>query len=580
MNAFARAGAERLTAETYDLLVVGGGINGVAIARDAALRGLRTALIERGDFAIGTSSWNSRLIHGGLRYLEHGEIPLVYESLHDRERLLRIAPHLVQPLEFVVPLYQHNHLPGWMFRAGVLLFDVLSTGKSVPGHRGMNLKSVAAELPGLSRDGLGGAVHYYDGQVDFPERLVLETVLSAARAGADVANYVEAVAITRGADGRTVTGVTARDIHADQTFDISAKVVVNAAGPWVDDLGEAVGLGRQIGGTTGTHIVVDAFPGAPDACIYFEARADNRAILVIPWNGRYLIGTTDDRFEGDPGEVRGTVEEAAYLISETNLLIPEAALTVDDVLFSYTGVRPLPYRPGVKPGAIPRSHLLVTHPEAPQLVSVVGGKLTPHLSLGRQTVDIVAKLLKRTLGTSPAAGQQLPGAFAGAWDDAASAAAAVRASLPWRGAVAARLVKVYGARAAEIAALAASDPALAETIGEGRSEIPVAEVVFAIREEGATTLTDIVQRRTMVGLEPGLGLDVEHAVARAAAEELGWDDDRVAREIAEHHVYVTRLQGGVARYASAPAANDPGPGATGGSTDGATSKNDPASAAA
>lgn len=545
MTGFARADATRLSAGSYDLLVVGGGINGAAIARDAATRGLTVALVERGDLAIGTSSWNSRLIHGGLRYLEHGEVPLVSESLHDRESLLRIAPHLVQPLGFVVPLYRHNHLPGWMFRAGVTLYDVLSVGKSMPAARHMGRKALDAELPGLDKRRLGGAVRYYDGQVTFPERLVLETAISAAQAGADVATYVEAVALRR--DGDRVVGIDARDTLTGERFAIDAACVVNAAGPWVDELGERVGIERQIGGTTGTHLVVDPFPGAPDSCIYFEARSDNRAILVIPWNGRYLIGTTDDRFEGDPATVRGTDDEVAYLLEETNALVPGAGLTTDDVLYTYTGVRPLPYRPGVKAGAIPRSHLIVRHDEVPGLVTIVGGKLTPHLSLGRQTTDVVATVLGRPLPRSRTAQQPLPGATTDRWTRGRRAASALAARLPWRGAIAERLVAVYGAAASDVAALHAAEPELQVTFGEGRGAVVGAELAHAIRAEGASTLVDLLHRRAMVGLEPALGTDVDRDVAAFVAPMLGWDAARVEREVADHRTYVQRLTGGVAR---------------------------------
>lgn len=543
MTDFARADPARLTSRKYDIVVVGGGINGVAIARDAAQRGVSVALVERGDFAVGTSSWNSRLIHGGLRYLEHGEIPLVYESLHDRECLLRIAPHLVEPLAFVVPLYKHNHLPGWMFRIGMILYDVLSFSKSVPTHRGLGRKQVAAELPGLDKRGLSGAVHYYDGQVEFPERLVLETAISAQRWGADVANYVEATGITH--DDSGVTGVSARDTLTGEEFTIAASSVVNAAGPWIDLLGEELGMKRQIGGTTGTHFVVDPFPGAPDSCIYFEARADNRPILVIPWNGRYLIGTTDDRFDGDASTVRGTDAEVDYLLRETNLLIPEANLTADDILLTYTGVRPLPYRPGVKAGAIPRSHLILADDRIHGLITIVGGKLTPHLSLGQQTVDKVGEVLGRQLPKSRTARSPLPGAYTTKWAAKSLAASKLRARLPWSETINERLVDVYGGLVSGIVDVYESDERYRAVFGEGRGAITAAEVVYAVRSEGALTLVDILHRRSMVGLEPAMGTDVERPVAELAATVAGWDEARVTAELAAHREYITRLQGGV-----------------------------------
>lgn len=542
---FTRADSSRLTGQMYDLLVIGGGINGVAIARDAAIRGLSVSLIERGDLAVGTSSWNSRLIHGGLRYLEHGEIPLVYESLHDRERLLRIAPHLVVPLPFIVPLYKHNHLPGWMFRIGMVLYDALSLKKSLPRHRHLNRKALNTEFPGLDKRTLRGAVHYYDSQVVFPERLVLETAAAAAAAGADIATYVEATGLVR--EHELVTGADVRDIVSGEKFEIRAKTVVNAAGPWVDELGQQAGITRQIGGTSGTHLVVDDFPGAPDSCVYFEARADNRAILVIPWNGRYLIGTTDNHFEGDPSGVRATDDEVDYLLSETNQLIPTAGLTREDVLLTYTGVRPLPYRPGVKAGAIPRSHLILTHERAPGLVTIVGGKLTPHLSLARETVDKVAKLQKRTLPASRTGSTPLPNApNATHWPNSAR-------DLPWDPETSERIRAVYGAAAAKIAKLHDSDESLRDVFGTGRAAITAAEVAYAIREECAVTLTDIIHRRSMVGLEPTLGTDVERDTAALAARLLNWDTDRTRHELAAHREYIQRLQGGLTTTRALPA---------------------------
>ncbi len=541
MQNFVRASAADLATTEFDLAVIGAGINGAAIARDAASRGLSVFVADKADVGSGTSSWSSRLIHGGLRYLEHGELALVRESLHDRERLLHIAPHLVTPLPFVVPVYQHNHKPGWMFRAGMVLYDALSLRKSVPRHRRLGRKAVAVELGSLNPDGLSAGLRYYDGQVVFAERLVLETLLSAAAAGARVLTYATASITVR--DGAAV-GLAVHDELTGLDHDVRAKVVINAAGPWVDDADAGLGLDRMIGGTKGTHIIVDPFPGAPDVAIYYEARSDNRAVLVIPWNGRYLIGTTDDRFDGDLDTVSGTEDEIDYLIKETNTLIPEAGLTADSVLFSYAGVRPLPYRPGVKSGNIPRSHLILTHDTVPNLISVVGGKLTPHLSLGRETVDLAAKLIGRSLPASRTGRETLPGGAA----DWPARSRQVRSRLPFAGPIADRLVSVYGARCQDLLELIAGDPDQARVIGSGEGAVVVAEITLAVRAEGAVQLADILHRRTMVGLSPALGLDVDREVAAVAAPLLGWADADVHEQVRRHRDYVrTRLLGGVQR---------------------------------
>jgi glycerol-3-phosphate dehydrogenase len=535
-----RPDLDELTRTTYDVAVVGAGINGAAIARDAALRGLSVLVVDKSDVCTGTSAWSSRLIHGGLRYLEHGELRLVHESLHDRERLLQIAPHLVKPVPFVVPLYPHNHKPDWMFRAGMVLFDALSLRKSVPRHRSLSRKAVAVELPSLDRDGLAGALRYYDGQIVFAERLVLETLLSAVDAGAVAMTYAEVVDVTT--DAGRATGLRVRDLVTGGEAQVRARVVVNAAGPWVDRVYAGLSLPRFIGGTKGTHFVVDPFPGAPDVVVYYEARSDNRPILVIPWNGRYLIGTTDDRFDGDLDTTAGTDAEIDYLLEETNRLLPRARLTRASIHYSYAGVRPLPYLPDTKPGAIPRSHLILTHEELGGLVTVVGGKLTPHLSLGREVVDEVATLLERPLPPSTTDHRPLPGA---APDWPAEEAALRRELSAWPDEVVERLLAVYGTRVRALLALA-DDPALGRVVGTGRSAVVAAEVTLAVRDEGALHLTDILHRRTMVGLEPGFARAIEREVAELAAPLLGWSADDVEREVADHEHYVTeRLLGGV-----------------------------------
>jgi glycerol-3-phosphate dehydrogenase len=557
MKALGRPDPDELSSTTYDVAIVGAGINGAAIARDAALRGLSVVVLEKDDVCCGTSAWSSRLIHGGLRYLEHGELRLVHESLHDRGRLLEIAPHLVTAMPFVVPLYPHNHKPAWMFRAGMVLFDALSIRKTLPRHRSLSRKAVAIELPSLNREGFSGALRYYDGQVVFAERLVLETLLSAVDAGAVALTYTEVTKVVT--EGGRATGVAVRDRRTGEERIVRASVVVNAAGPWVDAVSAGLSLPRFIGGTKGTHLVVDPFPGAPDVTVYYEAHSDNRPILVIPWNGRYLIGTTDDRFDGDLDTTAGTEAEIDYLLEETNFLLPRAKLTRESIRYTYAGIRPLPYRPGAKPGSIPRSHLILTHDEVADLVTVVGGKLTPHLSLGREVVDKVAGLLGRTLPASTADREPLPGAPA-IGTDWPTEAARLRDELPWPDEVVERLLAVYGTRCRELLALCARDPELGRVLGTGRSALVAAEVVVAVEQEGARHLNDILHRRTMIGLEPGWGREIHREVAELAAPLLGWSADDVSREVAAHDTYITeRLLGGVATSSDVTELVSPGP---------------------
>ncbi|HEX6285165.1 MAG TPA: glycerol-3-phosphate dehydrogenase/oxidase, partial [Pyrinomonadaceae bacterium] len=281
----------------YDVIIAGAGINGAGIARDSAMRGLKVLLVDKGDVGGGTSAASTRLIHGGLRYLEQFEFGLIRESLKERETLLRIAPHLVRPLPITIPLYKQSRRSRMTIRAGMIAYDLLSWGKSLPRHRMQSARATLKQFPGLNAAGLIGSAVYYDAQVEFAERLVLENVLAAAEAGATVRTYTGVTRLLT-TEGR-VSGV---EIQGDNTDTVTADVVVNATGPWVDELlGSAE---RLIGGAKGSHIVVAPFPGAPETAVYLEAASDGRPFFVIPWNDNYLIGTTDVRFEDDPDRVR------------------------------------------------------------------------------------------------------------------------------------------------------------------------------------------------------------------------------------------------------------------------------------
>ncbi|MGI8649405.1 MAG: glycerol-3-phosphate dehydrogenase/oxidase, partial [Rubrobacter sp.] len=348
----------------FDLIVVGAGINGAGIARDASMRGLRVLVLDKGDIASGTTQWATRLIHGGLRYLEHYEVPLVRESLRDREVMLHTSPHLVKPLKFVVPIYDRSSRGPKMIRLGMLAYDVLSYDKSVPNHRMLSRDEALAEYSGLNPEGLEGAATYYDAQVEYAERVAVENAMSAVENGATVITYAGVRDLIFENGGKKVVGVTFEDALGGGTYSVRAPVTINVAGPWVDRIlggSGSVSLeagsenpgddGRMIGGTKGSHIVVDEFPGAPKTAIYVEARKDGRPYFIVPWNGSYLIGTTDFRYRDDLDYVKATEDEIQYLIDETNYVIPTAGLTRDSVLFTYSGVRPLPSAPSGSEGS-------------------------------------------------------------------------------------------------------------------------------------------------------------------------------------------------------------------------------------
>ncbi len=374
----------------WDIIIIGAGINGTGIARDAALRGLKVLLLEKEDISSGTSAWSSRLIHGGLRYLEYMEISLVRESLRERERLLKNAPHLVKPLKFTIPFYKQNRRGPLLFRMGMLAYDVLSFDKSLDHHHVLSNQQVFEKIGKLSPDGLRGAATYYDCQTEYAERLSVENVLSAQENGAVVINYAKVDRFIL--EGSTVQGVEFSDLLEEKSYAVRAPLVINVVGPWVDEVLKGVGkpLKRLIGGTKGSHFVIDPFPGAPKTAVYYEARSDGRAIMVLPWTGMYLVGSTDLFYKDDLDYVRMDDDEIDYLIKETNILFPSADLSREKILYSYSGVRPLPFVEGKTTAAVTRRHIIHDHsPDVDGLVSIVGGKLTTFRNLAEQTVDLI-----------------------------------------------------------------------------------------------------------------------------------------------------------------------------------------------
>jgi len=530
-----------MTAEprTCDVAVIGAGINGAGIARDAALRGLSVVLFDKGDVCNGTSWASSRLIHGGLRYLEYGEIPLVYESLHERRHLRRIASHLVKPLRICIPIYRGAKRGRLLIKLGLLGYDLLSWRKPMPHHKMLGGEEIRVREPGLRQESLRGAACYYDAQVTYAERLVLENVLAARAAGAQIMTYSEVTNI--GIRGSAVESLTCEDTLTGEQSTFASRVVVNAAGPWVDSVLGRTGqrMPELIGGTKGSHIVVSPFEGAPRDAFYVEAESDGRPFFVLPWNDLFLIGTTDIRYDGDLSSVRASRAEVDYLLAETNRVFPAANLSVDDVHYAYAGIRPLPQRTHGPESAITRRHIIKTHRRvADGLLSIVGGKLTTYRNLAEQAVDKIGKVLGRRLPECRTRDTLLPGA--GGVDEAREALAGYPGlSAPG----VERLLRIYGGRAAGIVALAKTQPGLAGFIDEAAS-VPEAEVVYVIREELPKTLIDIVFRRMMIGLDAGQGRTHYERIAQIAAAEFAWDDTRRTDELQALRAYADSLRVG------------------------------------
>ena len=504
----------------FDVAVIGAGVNGAGIAFDAALRGLRVVVLEQNDVCSGTSAISSRLIHGGLRYLEYGEIPLVFESLRERILLRRIAAHLVEPIRICIPIYESARRGRLLIRLGMIAYDMLSVRKTVPVHDMLSRDEAIEAEPGLAKEGLRGEARYYDAQVTFAERLVLENLLAARSAGAEIHTYsaVTKINIEHGA----VSTLEIKDTITGDQQTIAASVVVNAAGPWVDQVlaTTAQASPRLIGGTKGSHIVVGPFKGAPQDAFYVEAAADGRPFFIIPWNGQYLIGTTDIRYDADLDEIRASRDEVDYLLAETNRVFPAAQLGSDDIHYAYAGVRPLPHREKGPESSITRRHIIRKNRKiARGLVSIIGGKLTTYRNLAEQTVDLVGKMLRRRLPDCRTRETLLPGAYR--LDEARTALESLQ-GLSANGV--ARLLSIYGGRCIDIVELTVSEPSLGKAI-DADASILAAEVVFAIREEMARTLTDIVHRRLMIGLAADQGRALYEIVAAIAAAEFAWSDE-------------------------------------------------------
>lgn len=506
----------------YDVAIVGGGIAGAGIARDAAMRGLETVLVEQNDFASGTTAWSTRLIHGGLRYLEQFEFGLVFESLTERETLARIAPHLIDPLTFAIPQYDEPLLERVKLHLGMVLYDLLSYGKTMPNHEHLSGPALADREPALPADGLQGGFLYHDRQCAFVERLCLENVLDAAERGADVLNHAEATAIR--SNGGDVAGLTVRDRLAEETFDVDARTVVNAAGPWADEVVPGADADeRLVRPAKGIHIVV---PRLTEHAVTLPS-SDGRVVFVVPWNGQSLIGTTDTDFDGDPAEAAATRADVDYLLEEVGRYFPD--LGIEDVRYTYAGVRPLYNAGGGGDSAsVSRAHRVIDHgPPTAGLFSLIGAKITPYRRAAEELTDAVVE----HLGVEAACRTDevcLPGAR-GPPSEGTDVPESVRDHL--RG--------LYGTRTDRVLERIERDGRLAEPLCEHTDDV-LAQVTVAVEEEYATRLADVVFRRCTVGYAPCEGRDAVGTVADHMADLLGWDAARRRRELERYEAVLER----------------------------------------
>jgi len=528
-----RRDLRRLVAERFDVLVIGGGVTGAGAAVDAASRGLSVALVEARDLAAGTSSRSSKLVHGGLRYLEQAEFGLVHEAVRERGLLARrLAPHLVRPVPILVPL-PAGTLPARAARrlwygAGVALYDALAGPcGGVPRHRHLSRTGARRAFPGLRPDAFTGAIRYVDAQVD-DARLVVTLARTAASLGAAVVTSARVVGLRQ--DAGRVTGARVRDLESGRELDVTARTVIAATGVWSDDIAAMLPgtrPGLRVRASKGVHLVVPRSAIAGDTGLIL--RAPPSVLFVLPWGGHWIIGTTDTDWRLDRCHPAASASDIGYLLAQVNRVLARP-LGPADIESVYAGLRPLLAGEDEATSALSRRHA-VAEP-VPGLFVVAGGKLTTYRVMAADVVDRAARRLGRPVRPSPTAHLPLLGAdgWAPLWRD--RGALARRHRLPVG--VVEHLLERYGATAREVLAAVAAAPSLAAPV-DGAAEYLAAEVVHAVRAEAALHLEDVLARRTRISIEaPHRGEESARHAATLMAGELGWSPETVEREVTHY----------------------------------------------
>lgn len=520
------AALEAMSGSELDVLVVGGGVVGVGVALDAVSRGLSTAIVEQRDFASGTSSRSSKLVHGGLRYLEMFDFGLVREALQERGLLLtRIAPHLVRPVPFLYPLHKTWERP--YVGAGLALYDGMAlAGKydmGVPKHKHLFRRQVARIAPDLRTDQLTGAIQYYDCQVD-DARLVMNIARTAAAYGAHVASRTKVVAFLR--EGDRVVGATVRDLENDVTYEVRAKVVINAAGVWTDGIQELVG-GKgalRVEASKGVHLVVPKDRIRSEAG--FITKTEKSVLFVIPWGRHWIIGTTDTPWDLDKAHPAASRADIDYVLGHVNTLLKDP-LDRDDVEGVYAGLRPLLKGETEPTSRISREHTVVA--PVPGLVMIAGGKLTTYRVMAKDAVDAAAASLDG--GARPSITDRVPLLGAHGFETRTNQRAALARTSGLHISRIDHLLGRYGGMIDEVLDLLIDDPALAEPLIHAEDYL-AAEVVYAVTHEGGRHLDDVLARRTRISIETfDRGTLAAQQVAELMAGVLGWDEARIAEEV-------------------------------------------------
>jgi glycerol-3-phosphate dehydrogenase len=524
-----RRNPEELSRQEFDLAIIGGGIQGAATARDAAMRGLKVALVEARDFAGATSSRSSKMIHGGLRYLEQYDFRLVHEARRERRLLLKLAPHLAQPVPFLLPIYEGDPYSPFKIRLGLTVYDLMGNLGRKDRHKMLSPAETLRRVPALQSSRLRAGAIYFDSETD-DARLTLENILDAAGHGAVIANYtrIRELGIFTGPEGPRVLSAEAEDVLTGRRYEISARYWVNAAGPWVDQV-RALLPGydgsRTVRLTKGTHILLP--PVAGPFALFAAILPGKRIFVMPPWHGHALLGTTDTDYDGNPAAVRPDLADTEYLLAALNRVLARP-LELKDVVGAFAGLRALAIQPGRAPSENTREYRLHEDPWAANFVSICGGKLTTARALGEKVTDhVLARSGATPAGakTYPTRRAPLPGGETGRFDVYLNYAAweAVRMyDVPYPAAE--RIVKTYGSRWRSVLDPIRENKALGETI-PGSDGLLAAEVDFSLREEMAVRVEDFVLRRSGLNWYAASALrEAAPAVAGRFAAHFGWND--------------------------------------------------------
>jgi glycerol-3-phosphate dehydrogenase len=496
----------------YDVIIIGGGINGAGIARELGMRNISTLLVEKGDFGSGTSSQSSKLAHGGLRYLEQGNLKLVYEACHERERLLKNASHIVKPLPFIIPIYKQSSRSRFVIKIGLFIYDLLSSFKTTKSHKMLSKHDVQQAIPALKSDDLVGGALYIDAQMD-DSRLVIETILQAEHYTARCKNYTEVIAIKP--LSKKSCSVTIKDCFSGEEKTVIAKQVINTGGPWSDIINKMANPDStpQLRLSKGVHILTE--PLSKNAAVLLTTQHDGRVYFVIPWNGYSLIGTTDTDFDGNPDDTRASKEDIQYLLDATQYFFPESALSHKDVITSFAGLRPLIKSDSSTASAVSREHKIIK--EGP-ILSLVGGKFTTF----RKMSEDVAKLVCESLTDQPFVSltRKLP-----SWGGTPiNKTQFAHYRLP--AALKNRIVNYYGNQFVRVFSILISDIKMQECLPD--SDITIGEIFYIIDTEKAKTITDIMRRRTHLKFSKGSGVAAIDIIGKILQKCLKYPDEVIA----------------------------------------------------